>query len=103
MYLLDYDGNERSVEAVVAGSFGEHLEITLPVTVKQIGKGTVCAEQWNVSGIVRVLIHYTGLTAFSTRCYRRCSLINNTCLAMKNSTEDHPCRRRVPTGSALAG
>ena len=30
VYLLDYDCAERSVEAVIAGSFGERLDVRAP-------------------------------------------------------------------------
>ncbi len=57
VYLLDYDRAGRSVEAAIADSFGERLDVR-PVTVKQMGKGTYLT--WTVTGNVQILIRYTG-------------------------------------------
>jgi hypothetical protein len=57
VYLLDYDRARRSVEAAIADSFGERLDVR-PGIVKQMEQGSYLT--WTVTGTVQVLFRYTG-------------------------------------------
>jgi hypothetical protein len=62
MYLLDLDRVQRSVEVVIADSFGERLDMR-PVTVNQMGKGAYLT--WTVTGPAQILIRYTGSNTYA--------------------------------------
>ncbi|MBN2024290.1 MAG: hypothetical protein JW809_16015 [Pirellulales bacterium] len=57
VYLLDYDRADRSVEAVVADSFGQRLDVR-PVAVERMGEGAYLT--WTITGSARVQIRHTG-------------------------------------------